>query len=175
MYTQSGHLQNVSGSHSCGSLGSLLLRWRQAHPYWFTCFLLWAWLFFQTWEFVGWTKFLRNTGVEATGRVGGIVWAKRVIRRLGVVFNSQLQRSGCVLDHRVYLEGRRHGVITGTFILFSLFFIHAKRYLMRPFWLSHYCYYVRIPRLEKRCRRGYRWPPVFGHHCAQRQAGRHWG
>lgn len=58
------------------------------------------------------------------------------------MFNSQLQRSGCVLDHRVYLEGRRHGIILALllFKVFSLFSLVLCR--LRGIYVSFGCHVI---------------------------------
>lgn len=66
----SQHLQNVSGSHSHGSL---MLRRPEVNPDWFIFLLPWTWLFLQAWEFVGGRKFLMDTGVRTAGVVERIV------------------------------------------------------------------------------------------------------
>lgn len=91
----------MSGSHS--QAASAALCGRGAGPDWLIL-LSCIRLFLQTGEFVGWTQLL--WAVSGAAAVDGVVRAREVIGRLWVVFNSELQRFGCVLDHTVYLEER---------------------------------------------------------------------
>lgn len=90
----------MSGSHSQASSA---LRGRGADSDWLVL-LSCVRLFLQTGEFVGWTQLLWAVGGAAA--VEGVVRAGGVVGRLRVVFNGELQRFGCVLDHTVYLEER---------------------------------------------------------------------
>lgn len=103
--TQSEHSRNISGPQSSHSLVFMALTWQGAHPYALTSLFLRARLFLQAWQFVCGTELLRSTRLRATSWVGRNVLLRELIRGLRVVFNSQLQRSSCILDHIVYLEG----------------------------------------------------------------------
>lgn len=146
-WDKSLHSQNVSGSHSCSSL---VLRRRDAHPDWLLCLFPWTWLFLETWEFAGWSKFVVDTGVR-TADFLGIVCTREVVRRLRVVFNGQLQWSACVLDHTVYLEGR---------IRCWPLFLWMPGSVSTSLLLLYYCWnrwmVWGLPRLEKCCRQGCR-------------------
>lgn len=90
-------LPNVPGSNPCASL---VLRWREAHPL-FICFLFFVWLFLQTRELCGRSKFVMETRVRTVDSFWRILWLKR---RKRVVLNGQLKWSACVLNDTVYLE-----------------------------------------------------------------------
>lgn len=45
-----------------------------------------------------------DTRVGTSAVIWGMIWLERVMRRLWIVFNDELEGSACILDHTLYLE-----------------------------------------------------------------------